>query len=173
MELYDLKPINLNDENLKTCELVGLNDILNSFIQKQILLGGKNIDKLKNNKKIFLFYELIFNNHTQLALNEIFILNIIRNLLEKNNELHLVIQINDDELYSTGKFTFHGVSKFAIEKTENVIKYLTSEKIKNQIHIFSNSSFRLKDNNYESDVSNFKMKVSYEKVTKLFKMYLY
>ena len=93
--------------------------------------------------------------------------------MEKNNELHLVIQINDDELYSKGKFKFHEVSKFAIEKTENVIKYLTSEKIKNQIHIFSNSSFRLKDNNYESDVSNFKMKVSYEKVTKLFKMYLY
>jgi tryptophanyl-tRNA synthetase len=126
------------------------------------------IDKLRNNKNIFLFYELIFNNHTQLALNEIFVLDIIKYLLEKNPEIHLIIQISDDELYSKGKFKFHEVSKFALEKSENVIKFISTEKNKNQIHIFANSSFRLKDNNYESLVSNFKMKVSYDKVTKLF-----
>ena len=153
---------------MNSSELVGLNDIFNTFIPKNILLGGKNIEKLKSNKKIFLFYELIFNNHTQLALNEIFILNIIKNLLEKNNDLHLVIQIADDDLYSKGKFKFHEVSKFAIEKAENLLKFLSTEKIKKQIHIFSNSSFRLKDNNFENEVSNFKMKVSYEKVCKLF-----
>ena len=168
LELYDLKKIELNDENIKASEISGLNDIMNSFLEKNILLGGKNIDKLKNNKNIFLFYELIFNNHTQLALNEIFILDIIKNLLDKNPELHLIIQLADDDLYSKGKFKFHEVSKFALEKTENVLKFISSESNKHQIHLFSNSSFRIKDNNYESIVSNFKMKVSYERVTKLF-----
>jgi hypothetical protein len=64
---------------------------MNSFIEKNILIGWKNLDKLRNNKNIFLFYELIFNNHTQLALNEIFILDIIKYLLEKNPEIHLII----------------------------------------------------------------------------------
>ncbi len=93
---------------------------------------------------------------------------LIKNLLEKNQDLHLIIQIADDDLYSKGKFKFHEVSKFALEKTENVLKYISTEKNKNQIHIFSNSSFRLKDTNFESIVSNFKMKISYEKVIKLF-----
>ena len=168
IELYDLKKIELNDENIKASEISGLNDIMTSFLKKNILLGGKNIDKLKNNKNIFLFYELIFNNHTQLALNEIFILDIIKNLLDKNPELHLIIQLADDELYSKGKFKFHEVSKFALEKSENVLKFISTETNKHQIHLFSNSSFRIKDNNYESIVSNFKMKVSYERVTKLF-----
>ena len=168
LELYDLKKIELGDDNLKSSEIIGLNEIMNSFLEKDILVGGKNLDKLKNNKNIFLFYELIFNNHTQLALNEIFILDIIKNLLEKNPDLHLIIQISDDDLYSKGKFKFHEVSKFALEKTENVLKYISTEKNKNQIHIFSNSSFRLKDTNFESIVSNFKMKISYEKVIKLF-----
>ena len=141
---------------------------MKSFMEKNILLGGKNLDNLRNNKDVFLFYELIFNNHTQLSLNEIFILDIIKYLLEKNPELHLIIQLADDDLYSKGKFKFHEVSKFALEKTENVIKYISTEQIKNQIHIFSNSSFRLLDNNFESIVSNFKMKVSYERITKLF-----
>ena len=88
----------------------------------------KNLDKLRNNKNIFLFYELIFNNHTQLALNEIFILDIIKYLLEKNPEIHLIIQISDDDLYSKGKFKFHEVSKFALEKSENVIKFISTEK---------------------------------------------
>jgi hypothetical protein len=158
----------LNDENIKSSEISGLNDIMTSFLEKNILLGGKNIDKLKNNKNIFLFYELIFNNHTQLALNEIFILDIIKNLLDKNPELHLIIQLADDDLYSKGKFKFHEVSKFALEKSENVLKFISTETNKHQIHLFSNSSFRIKDNNYESIVSNFKMKVSYERVTKLF-----
>ena len=168
LELYDLKKIELNDENIKSSEISGLNDIMTSFLEKNILLGGKNIDKLKNNKNIFLFYELIFNNHTQLALNEIFILDIIKNLLDKNPELHLIIQLADDDLYSKGKFKFHEVSKFALEKSENVLKFISTETNKHQIHLFSNSSFRIKDNNYESIVSNFKMKVSYERVTKLF-----
>ena len=158
----------MEDENIKASEIKGLNDIMNSFLEKNILLGGKNIDKFKNNKNIFLFYELIFNNHTQLALNEIFILDIIKNLLDKNPELHLIIQLADDELYSKGKFKFHEVSKFALEKSENVLKFISTEENKHQIHLFSNSSFRLKDNDYENIVSNFKMKVSYEKVTKLF-----
>ena len=76
LELYDLKKIELGDDNLKSSEIIGLNEIMNSFLEKDILVGGKNLDKLKNNKNIFLFYELIFNNHTQLALNEIFILDI-------------------------------------------------------------------------------------------------
>ena len=54
LELYDLKKIELNDENIKASEISGLNDIMNSFLEKNILLGGKNIDKLKNNKKYFL-----------------------------------------------------------------------------------------------------------------------
>ena len=101
-------------------------------------------------------------------MNEIFILDIIKYLLEKNADLHLIIQLADDDLYSKGKFKFHEVSKFALEKAENVLKFISTEKNKHQIHIFSNSSFRLKDNNYESLVSNFKMKVSYERLTKLF-----
>ena len=168
LELYDLKTLDIKEENLNSIIINGLNDIIKSFKEKDILLGGKNIDNLKNNKDIFLFYELIFNNHTQLSLNEIFILDIIKNILEKNQELHLIIQLADDDLYSKGKFKFHEVSKFALEKTENVIKYITTEQIKNQIHIFSNSSLRLIDNNFESIVSNFKMKVSYERISKLF-----
>ena len=82
--------------------------------------------------------------------------------------MHLIIQLADDDLYSKGKFKFHEVSKFALEKCENVIKFISTEKNKSQIHIFSNSSFRLKDNHFEGIVSNFKMKISYEKVTKLF-----
>ena len=135
LELYDLKKIELGDDNLKSSEIIGLNEIMNSFLEKDIL---------------------------------VFILDIIKNLLEKNPDLHLIIQISDDDLYSKGKFKFHEVSKFALEKTENVLKYISTEKNKNQIHIFSNSSFRLKDNNFESIVSNFKMKISYEKVIKLF-----
>ena len=168
LELYDLKKIEIDDDNLKSSEINGLNEIMKSFLEKDILLGGKNIDKLKNNKNIFLFYELVFNNHTQLALNEIFILDIIKNLLEKNPDLHLIIQISDDDLYSKGKFKFHEVSKFALKKIENVLKFISTENNHKRIHIFSNSSFRLKDNDYESIVSNFKMQISYEKVTKLF-----
>ena len=168
LELYDIKVIQLNDESIKSSEIKGLNDIMNSFMEKNILLGGKNVDKLKNNKNIFLLYELIFNNHTQLALNEVFILDIIKSLLDQNPDLHLIIQLADDDLYSKGKFKYHEVSKFALEKCENVIKFISTEKNKSQIHIFSNSTFRLKDHDFESRVSNFKMKVSYEKLTKLF-----
>ena len=55
-----------------------------------------------------------------------------------------------------------------MEKLENVLKYLTSDSTKYKIHVFSNTTFRLKDNNYESLVSNLKMKISFERVTKLF-----
>ena len=145
-----------------------MDNILKSYIEKKSLCGGRNIEKLKNNKKIFLLYELLFNDHTNLALNEIVILDILKSLLKENPDLHLIIQIADDELYTKGTFKFNQVSKFAIEKLENVLKYLTNGAQNNNIHVFSNTSFRLKDNNFESLVSNFKMKVSYEKVTKLF-----
>ena len=168
LDLYGIKKIELNDENIKSSEIKGLDNLLNSLIERNVLCGGRNIEKLKNNKKIFLFYELIFNEHTHLALNEIFILDIIKNLLKENPDLNLIIQVADDEFYSKGKFKFNQVSKFALEKLENVLKYLTTESTKNKIHVFSNASFRLKDNNYESLVSNFKMKVSYERLTKLF-----
>ena len=168
LELYDLKKMELNDENIEKSEINGLKEIMNSFLEKNILLGGKNIDKLKSNKSIFLFYELIFNDHTQLAVNEVFILDIIKNLLEQNPSLHLIIQLADDDLYSKGKFKFHEVTKFALEKCENVLKYISTEKNKPQIHIFSNTTFRLKENNFENLVSNLKMKISYEKVIKLF-----
>jgi len=167
-ELYGIKDIELNDENIKSSEIKGLENVLKPFIEKKSLCGGRNIDKLKNNKKVFLFYELLFNDHTSLALNEIVILDILKNLLKENPDLHLVIQIADDECYSKGKFKFNQVMKFAVDKLENVLKYLTSESSQNKIHVFSNSSFRLKDNNFESLVSNFKMKVSYERLTKLF-----
>ena len=168
LDLYGIKNIESNDENIKSSEIKGLDNILNLLIDKKVLCGGRNIEKLKSNKKIFLFYELIFNDHINLALNEIFILDIIKSLLKENPDLNLIIQIADDELYSKGKFKFNQVSKFAMEKLENVLKYLTSEDTKYKIHVFSNTSFRLKDNNYESLVSNFKMKVSYERLTKLF-----
>jgi len=168
LDLYGIKNIKSNDENIKSSEIKGLDNILKLFIDKKVLCGGRNIEKLKSNKKIFLFYELIFNDHINLALNEIFILDIIKSLLKENPDLNLIIQIADDELYSKGKFKFNQVSKFAMEKLENVLKYLTSEDTKYKIHVFSNTSFRLKDNNYESLVSNFKMKVSYERLTKLF-----
>ena len=158
----------MNDENIKASEIKGLENILNSLIQKKAFCGGRNVEKLKNNKKIFLFYELLFNDHTGLALNEIFLLDIMKSLLKENPDLNLIIQIADDDLYSKGKFKFNQVSKFALEKIENVLKYLTNSSEKLKIHVFSNSSFRLKDNNYESLVSNFKMKVSYERLTKLF-----
>ena len=168
LNLYGIKNIESNDENIKSSEIKGLDNILKLLIDKKVLCGGRNIEKLKSNKKIFLFYELIFNDHINLALNEIFILDIIKSLLKENPDLNLIIQIADDELYSKGKFKFNQVSKFAMEKLENVLKYLTSEDTKYKIHVFSNTSFRLKDNNYESLVSNFKMKVSYERLTKLF-----
>ena len=167
-DLYNIKNIDLNDENIKSSEIKGLDYILNSLIEKKVLCGGRNIEKLKNNKKIFLFYELIFNDHTNLALNEIFLLDIIKSLLKENPDLNLIIQIADDEFYYKGKFKFNQVSKFAMEKLENVLKYLTSDSKKYKIHVFSNTSFRLKDNNYESLVSNLKMKISFERVTKLF-----
>ena len=165
-ELYGIKNIELND--IKSTEIKGLDNILYSFIEKKALCGGRNIEKLENNKKLFLFYELIFNDHTNLALNEIVLLDIIKSILKENPDLNLIIQISDDDFYSRGKYKFTQVSKFALEKLEKVLKYLTDESSKYKIHVFSNSSFRLKDNNYESLVSNFKMKVSYEKVTKLF-----
>ena len=168
LDLYGIKNVESNDENIKSSEIKGLDNILKLLIDKKVLCGGRNIEKLKSNKKIFLFYELIFNDHINLALNEIFILDIIKSLLKENPDLNLIIQIADDELYSKGKFKFNQVSKFAMEKLENVLKYLTSEDTKYKIHVFSNTSFRLKDNNYESLVSNFKMKVSYERLTKLF-----
>jgi hypothetical protein len=167
MDLYGIKNIELNDENIKSSEIKGLDTILNLLIEKKVLCGGRNIEKLKSNKKVFLLYELIFNDHTSLSLNEIFLLDIMKSLLKDNPDLHLIIQIADDELYAKGKFKFTQVSKFALEKLEKVLKYLTSES-NYKIHVFSNTSFRLKDNNYESLVSNFKMKVSYEKLTKLF-----
>lgn len=168
LDLYGIKNIESNDENIKSSEIKGLDNILKLLIDKKVLCGGRNIEKLKNNKKIFLVYELIFNDHINLALNEIFILDIIKSLLKENPDLNLIIQIADDELYSKGKFKFNQVSKFAMEKLENVLKYLTSGDTKLKIHVFSNTSFRLKDNNYESLVSNFKMKVSFERLTKLF-----
>lgn len=167
-ELYGIKNIELNDENIKSSELNGLENILKSYIEKKSFCGGRNIEKLKNNKKLFLLYELLFNDHTSLALNEIVIFDILKSLLKENPDLHLIIQIADDDLYSKGSFKFNQVSKFALEKLENVLKYLTNGSQNSNIHVFSNTSFRLKDNNYESLVSNFKMKVSYEKVTKLF-----
>lgn len=168
LDLYGIKNIESNDENIKSSEIKGLDNILKLLIDKKVLCGGRNIEKLKSNKKIFLVYELIFNDHINLALNEIFILDIIKSLLKENPDLNLIIQIADDELYSKGKFKFNQVSKFAMEKLENVLKYLTSGDTKFKIHVFSNTSFRLKDNNYESLVSNFKMKVSFERLTKLF-----
>ena len=167
MDLYRIKKIELNDENIKKSEIKGFENLLNLLNEKKILCGGRNIEKLKSNKKVFLFYELIFNDHINLSLNEIFILDLIKSILKENPDLHLIIQIMDDELYSKGKFKFNQVSKFAIDKVEKVLKYLTSES-NYKIHVFSNTSFRLKDNNYESLVSNFKMKVSFEKLTKLF-----
>ena len=169
LDLYNIKNIELNDENIKASEVKGLDSILNALIEKKVLCGGKNIEKLKGNAKLFLLYELIFNDHTSLALNELFLLDIIKSILKENPDINLIIQIADDDLYSKGKFKYNQVSKFGIEKVENVLKYLTDgESTKYKIHIFSNTSFRLKDHNYESLVSNFKMKVSFEKVTKLF-----
>ena len=168
LDLYNIKNIELNDENIKSSEIKGLDNILNPLIEKKAFCGGRNIEKLKNNKKIFLFYELIFNDHTNLALNEIFLLDIIKSLLKENPDLNLIIQIADDEFYYKGQFKFNQVSKFAMEKLENVLKYLTNDSTKSKIHVFSNTSFRLKDNNYESLVSNLKMKISFERVTKLF-----
>ena len=168
LDLYNIKNIELNNENIKCSEIKGLDTILNSLIERKVLCGGRNLEKLKESKKIFLFYELIFNDHTSLALNEIFLLDIIKNILKENPDMNLIIQIADDDLYSKGKLKFNQVSKFAIEKVENVLKYLNDESAKYKIHIFSNSSFRLKDHNYESLVSNFKMQVSYERLTKLF-----
>ena len=43
LELYDLKDIKLNDENIKSSDINGLNDLMNSFIEKNILIGGKNL----------------------------------------------------------------------------------------------------------------------------------
>ena len=50
LDLYNIKNIELNDENIKASEVKGLDSILNALIEKKVLCGGKN--KIKRKCKI-------------------------------------------------------------------------------------------------------------------------
>lgn len=169
--LYQIESFSEKDkESVKTCGITNFEKIFQPLIERKTLLGTKNLEKLNENKKFFIFYELVFDEHTALSLSDLVILKIIREILTENPDTHLIIQLADDELYCSGKYNFHQVTKLGFEKLENVLKFINNNNIlsTSRVHVFSNRNFRLKNNFYESIVSNFKMTVSYDKVKKLF-----
>ena len=165
---YDITPVELDDGNIKSCGLKNLDKVINPLIERKILCGAKNLAKLKDNKKLFLLYELVFNEHTQLCTSDIFLLNVIKNIMVENPETNLIIQLADDELYYQGKYNFTQVSRYALEKLENVLKLLLSNIENPKIHVFSTTTFHIKDNDFENLVSDLMMKISFERLTTLF-----
>ena len=164
---YNLKNIDPENNFLKS-----QSKMIQNLLKRNLIFAERNLEKI--NKNFFILYELLLSENTSLCLTEIIILNIIKNIMQSNQKIHLIIQIADDEflMESTGKFSFKQIKNFSEIKIQNVLSILfdseTKEYMKNNIHIFSNYSFRTFCNNYESLVSDFKMQVLYKKVVELF-----
>ena len=169
LEKYNLKLINPENNFIKS-----QSKNFQFLINRNLLFAERNLDKLNENKNFFILYELFVSENTSLCLSEIIILNIIKNIMQSNQKIHLIIQIADDDylIETTGKFNFKQIKKFSEEKIENVLAILldsdNKEYMNKNIHIFSNYFFRTFCHNFESLVSDFKMQVNYEKVVKLF-----
>ena len=163
---YNLKNINPDNNFLKS-----QSKLIQILLKRNLIFAERNLEKLNENQNFFILYELLLSENTSLCLSEIIILNIIKNIMQSNQKIHLIIQIADDEflIESTGKFSFKQIKNFSEEKIKNVLSILyDSENMKNNIHIFSNYSFRTFCKNYESLVSDFKMQIIYKKVVELF-----
>ena len=164
---YGLKNIDLKNNFLKS-----QSKMIQNLLNRKLIFAERNLEKI--NENFFILYELLLSENTSLCLTEILVLNIIKNIMQSNQKVHLIIQIADDEflMESTGKFSYKQIKIFSEEKVQNVLSILfdseTKEFMKKNIHIFSNYSFRTFSNNFESLVSDFKMQILYKKVVELF-----
>ena len=143
------------------------------LIDRKIILSQYNLEEIANTKNFFILYELIPTEHTALTLNDIVQLRIIKWIMTSCN-CHCVIQIADEETFAYSKIKFSQIKKIALEKLSNVLSLLLGEnptaEQEGKIHVFFNREFRLQNNKYESLVSQYKMKVTYDTVKNLFKI---
>lgn len=151
------------------------NTIIPQYIKRQLLLHAKNLSSLdsSSDKDIFLLYELLPTEQPALTVADIVQLSLIKSLLI-NLQTHLIIQIADEEAYASNKFNLNQITKFSKDKLSNVLAFIIpkehGEPVSQRIHVFSNRQFRLVNNHYETFVSQYKMKVPYDKVKTLFNL---
>ena len=147
------------------------NGELNELIHRKLLVSERNLEALANAKNFFILYELIPSEVTSLTVNDIIQLRIIKWIMSSTG-CHLIIQIADEETYTYTKMNFYQIKKISEEKLKSILSVLLGEKATSardeKIHIFYNRDFRVSNRKYESLVSQYKMKVTYDKVTSLF-----
>ena len=71
--------------------------IIQILLKRNLIFAERNLEKLNENQNFFILYELLLSENTSLCLSEIIILNIIKNIKQSNQKIHLIIQIADDE----------------------------------------------------------------------------
>lgn len=171
---HALTPIDISSSPFISTHLT--NTIIPQYIKRQLLLYSKNIsslDNITNDKDIFLLYELIPTEQPALTVADIVQLSLIKSML-LNLQTHLIIQIADEEAYATNKFNLNQITKLSNDKLSNILTFIIpneqNENVSQRVHVFFNRQFRLVNNEYETVVSQYKMKVPYDKVKTLFNL---
>ena len=126
---YNLKNINPENNFLKS-----QSKLIQILLKRNLIFAERNLEKLNENQNFFILYELLLSENTSLCLSEIIILNIIKNIMQSNQKIHLIIQIADDEflIESNRKIFIQTNKKFFRRKNSkcfiNFIRFRKHEK---------------------------------------------
>lgn len=138
-----------------------------NLVKRKIIAYEKNIHKLVQNNKFFILYELQNLNHTDLCLTDIIILKAIKSLLNSNPDIHLIIQLSDEELLNNNKdYNVTQIKDFSKEKLDKIINYLNIDL--NKLHIFSTIDFHSSNSLFESQYNKLKSYINKNKLKKNF-----
>ena len=83
---YNLKNIDLENNFLKS-----QSKMIQNLLNRKLIFAERNLEKI--NENFFILYELLLSENTSLCLTEILVLNIIKNIMQSNQKVHLIIQI--------------------------------------------------------------------------------